>query len=228
MITLNTNVVLADPVFADIRESNNIAELGEYFEPQKKEEFDFDKYFNQKLEEEMSKIEEPEMVPVEEEVVVEEVQIETVSPEGVSFDIPNYPGMKKWMGYEVFGLSTPQGQLQAMAYTDPFGCRMVGQRYCVAIGTRYGAQIGQFFDLRLQNGAVIPCVMADAKNPQHTDSTNTFSNTTSNLCASEFVVDTNTLEAECKRRGDMSFLYPEWQSPVAEVILYELNVFNGD
>lgn len=229
VIILNSNVVLADSVFADIREDNNLTNLEEYFEPQRKEDFDFDKYFNQKLEEELNKIEEPAMAPIEEtEEVQEEVEIEVITPEGISFEIPDYPGMKKWMSYKVFSSSTPQGQLQSMAYTDSFGCRMIGQRYCVAIGTRYGAQIGQFFDLRLQNGAVIPCIMSDAKSPQHTDSTNTFSNTTPNLCASEFVVDIDVLENECKKRGDMSFLYPEWGSPVAEVILYELNVFNGD
>ena len=172
-----------------------------------------------------------EEVVIEEEIIVEvdneEEVIEEIEPNSTSYTIPDYPGMKKWMTYKKFNSNTKQKQLQDLAHTDVFGCRLVDQRYCVALGTHFGTDIGQYVDLILENGAVIPCILADCKAPQHTDSSNIFSNTTHNLCASEFVVDPDALHDECKKRGDMSFLYEEWNSPVETVIVYELNIFNA-
>lgn len=143
-------------------------------------------------------------VPEEEQPIVE---IEEFSQ--VAFTIPSYPGMKKWMSYRAFGSGTKQKLLQQFAVTNEKGFRMIGNRYLVALGTHFGAQIGQCFDLVLVNGTVIPCVLGDVKAPQHTDASNIFSNTTKNLCASEFIVDTKLLDSAAKHRGDASFAYTE-------------------
>lgn len=212
LIALNTNPVYAEEVFLNIRQEIP-EEISEYFVEEEKEEV---------VEEEEIVVENYEYAKPESVIIPEQ----SVGNNSVTFEIPDYPGMKKWMSYKAFSGSSKQALLQQLAYTDVSGCRIIDQRYCVAIGTHYGAEIGQFVDLVLENGVVIPCVMGDAKSPQHTDVQNIFSNTTKNLCASEFIVDTDCLEATCKQRGDMSYLYDCWNSPVDQVIVYDINAFD--
>lgn len=140
------------------------------------------------------------------------------------YDIPPYPGMKKWMSYKSFSKGSKQYKLQQYCITDSFGLRGVDGLYTIAIGSRFGTKIGQRIDLVLENGTVIPCVMGDQKANVHTDATNTFSNTTRNLCCSEFIVDSRKLKSEAAHRGDTSFICDIWQSPVTKIIVYDINV----
>lgn len=142
------------------------------------------------------------------------------------YDIPPYPGMKKWMDYRCFSKRTRQGQLQQYCITDSYGLRQVDGVYCIAVGSRFGTTIGQRLDLVLANGTVIPCVMADQKANVHTDATNTFSNTTQNLCCSEFVVQTERLDREAAKRGDTSFVCDIWCSPVVKIVTYDINILD--
>lgn len=142
------------------------------------------------------------------------------------YDIPLYPGMKKWMGYKLFGRGSKQYRLQQYCITDSFGLRGVDGLYTIAIGSRFGTKIGQRIDLVLENGTVIPCVMGDQKADIHTDETNTFSNTTRNLCCSEFIVDAARLKSEAAHRGDASFVHDIWQSPVTKIVVYDINILD--
>lgn len=140
------------------------------------------------------------------------------------YDIPPYPGMKKWMSHKLFGKSTKQYKLQQYAITDSSGLRGVDGLYCIAIGSRFGTKIGQRIDLVLENGTVIPCVMGDQKANVHTDASNTFSNSNGNPCCSEFIVDTAMLNRDAAKRGDTSFIYDIWNSPVDKIIVYDINI----
>ncbi len=153
---------------------------------------------------------EPESEPEEPEVSLTDVK-----------NVPSYNGMKSWMSYGGFGKSTRQQQLQYMAITEPDGFRTVEGRFCVALGSYFTVEIGQWFDLVLENGTVIPCVLGDGKADQHTDSSNIF--TVANQCCSEFIVDTGAIPKEVKSRGNCSYRCDEWQSPVTQVILYDKN-----
>lgn len=142
-----------------------------------------------------------------------------------TYEIPDYPGMKKWMSYKSFSSGTAQKKLQNISSTDGNGLRVTADgRYCVAMGTHFEMNIGQRFDLILQNGHTIPCVLADVKAPQDTDASNIFSNKNKNLCASEFVVAPNKLHKEAKKRGDVSVIHSKWNSPVKYVKVYKSNV----
>jgi uncharacterized protein affecting Mg2+/Co2+ transport len=58
------------------------------------------------------------------------------------------------------------------AWTDEWtGIRMVGSRYCVAIGQGYGYRSGDLIDVVMTNGAVIPCIIGDMKATDDCDST---------------------------------------------------------
>jgi hypothetical protein len=99
---------------------------------------------------------------------------------------------------------------------------MVNNRFCVAIGSYFGTQIGQYFDLVLANGTVIPCIMGDLKANQDTDRQHIFSR---NGCCSEFLIDKSALVRSVKNSGNVSSATSEWNSTVIAVRIYDINVF---
>ena len=82
-------------------------------------------------------------------------------------------------------------------------------------------QYGKFHkystNLVLDNGTIIECILGDAKSDRHTDVTNSIALDGS---VAEFIVDTN-LNSASKYRGDASYSYEGWDSPVAKVIVYD-------
>jgi hypothetical protein len=132
--------------------------------------------------------------------------------------------LKSYMGYTYFGNKTKQYQLQQMAQNDMKGLRTVNGRYCVALGTYFTDQIGQYFDIVLSNGVVIHCVLGDIKANIHTDASNVY--TLSNGCLSEFIVDENALDKKAKDMGDVSYAYELWDSSIEEIIIYDYNCLN--
>lgn len=138
-------------------------------------------------------------------------------------EAPDTRGFKSFLGYNVFGSSTKQGKLQECATTTEEGLRVVDGRYCVAMGSYYSTSIGQYFDLVLENGVVIPCILGDGKADCHTDSTNRV--TIHNGCISEFIVDERNLNSTAMFRGDVSFCKEGWNSPVDYVRVYDKNFF---
>ena len=142
------------------------------------------------------------------------------------FDLPNNNGFKSFMDYRaITSTGSDQYKLQTLyAETGRNGIRMVNGRYCVAVGSRFTSDIGQYFDLILANGTVIPCVLADQKADIHTDSDNII--TAHNGCLSEFVVNTEYLNSEVKQRGNISYAEEEWDSPAVELKLYNKNAFD--
>jgi hypothetical protein len=118
----------------------------------------------------------------------------------------------------ITSVSSPQYKLQQQAYTGKHGIRMVNGRYCVALGSFYTNKIGQNFDLVLENGTVIPCVLADQKADKDTNGNNQV--TSHNGCMSEFIVDSNSLDRTAKKMGDISYCEECWKSPVKQIILY--------
>ena len=145
-----------------------------------------------------------------------------VSDKPINYRIYNVPCVKNktWMPYTaITNRGSKQYKLQRIAYTGDYGIRMVNGRYCVAIGSHFECEIGQYFDLILANGEVIPCIMADQKANKHTDSANIV--TISTNCLSEFIVDKNALNRNAKRDGDISSCCPEWKSTVKQIKVYE-------
>ena len=123
--------------------------------------------------------------------------------------------------YERYGKITAftAGDLQDVATTDENGFRKLDDRYMVAIGSAFGTEIGQYFDLVLENGTVIPCIMGDQKADEDTDSTCVF--TSASACATEFIVDTKKISKDIKHAGDVSKLDSSWDSKVVQIIVYD-------
>lgn len=151
-----------------------------------------------------------------------------VSEEQVESEIyyaPNTSGFKSFMDYRAITCTgSDQYKLQQIAETNEYGVRVVDGRYCVAVGSHYTSEIGQYFDLVLVNGTVIPCVLGDQKADIHTDSNNVV--TEHNGCMSEFVVETDYLPSAVQSRGNMSYYNSDFDSPVMKVVVYDKNAFD--
>lgn len=140
--------------------------------------------------------------------------------EAFNYNIPGNRGFKSFMGYNtITSKSSDQYKLQQIATTSYTGIRMVDGRYCIAVGTHFGVQIGQYIDLVLANGTVINCIRGDVKADEHTDINNIF--TMANGCCSEFIIDPDVLMNRIKVTGNMSNLYEEWNSPVVSIKVYD-------
>lgn len=129
--------------------------------------------------------------------------------------------IKSYMSYTMItATSSPQYVLQhTKAYSGNYGIRQVRGRYCVAIGSYYAVSIGTYFDLVLENGTVIPCILADQKDNKDTDSSNRITEHDGSL--TEFVVDYNGMSHLVKNvTGDISYSCDEFNSPVESIIIY--------
>lgn len=140
------------------------------------------------------------------------------------YTVPKTSGFKSYMPYTaITSKSSPQYKLQQIAYTGNYGIRMFDDKYCVAIGTCFNADVGTYFDLILENGTIIPCIVADIKANEDTDSRNMI--TTANGCLTEFVTSSNTLNHKAKQMGDISYCCEEWKSPVYKIRIYNKKAF---
>ena len=149
--------------------------------------------------------------------------------EFVMYDIPKYEGFKSWMSYKaITNKSSKQYKLQQIASTGYAGIRTVNNRYCVAIGTAFDASIGTYIDLILEDGFVIPCIVADIKSPKHTDANNVFTitgKTKKTICCTEFVIDPEKLNLDAMESGNISDCNELWAERVRAIVVYDKNVW---
>ena len=140
------------------------------------------------------------------------------------YTVPITSGFKSYMPYTaITNKASKQFKLQQMASTGTYGIRTVNNRYCVAIGTAFNAQVGTYFDLILANETVIPCIVSDIKADKHTDKNNMI--TVSNGCLTEFIINSSALDRNAKRMGDISYCCDEWNSRVEKIRVYDKNIF---
>lgn len=138
----------------------------------------------------------------------------------LQYDVPSNSGMKSYMPYtSITNTGTMQYRMQhEWAYTGEHGLRQVDGRYCVAIGGHFTKEIGTYFDLILENGVEIPCILADVKADKDTDPSRIM--TLSNGCVSEFVVDVASLDEDARVMGDVSYCREDWRSPVKTIRIH--------
>ena len=140
------------------------------------------------------------------------------------YTVPITSGFKSYMPYTaITNKASKQFKLQQMASDGTYGIRTVNNRYCVAIGTAFNAQVGTYFDLILANETVIPCIVSDIKADKHTDKNNMI--TVSNGCLTEFIINSSALDRNAKRMGDISYCCDEWNSRVEKIRVYDKNIF---
>lgn len=141
---------------------------------------------------------------------------------GVAYDSPR-EYQKSYMPYTaITSRSSKQYKLQQQAYTGNYGIRMINNRYLVAIGSFYTTEIGVYFDLVLENGTVIPCILGDAKADQHTDSTHRY--TKHDGSVAEFIIDSSAISSMVRRMGNIGYACSSWNSPIVKIIIYDKSI----
>ena len=133
---------------------------------------------------------------------------------------------KSYMDYTcITSKSSDQYKLQQIAYTEENGIRAVNGRYCIALGQYYTHNVGQYVDLVLENGVVIPCIIGDCKANVDTDPE--LHAVGNDGGVAEFIVETDQLADDVTRMGDVSFSDDDWSSNVKEIRIYCENIFDS-
>lgn len=142
----------------------------------------------------------------------------------VYMDVPNWDvncnsWFKSYMPYTaVTDTSSSQYELLngSDAYTDiNTGIRMVGDRYCIALGSYYTTEIGQKVDLVLDNGNVIKCVLGDCKADCDTNASNQYAGSGD---VAEFIVDYNIFNNLKDASGTVNWVYG-FEGDIINVVL---------
>lgn len=147
--------------------------------------------------------------------------------EGLPYVVKSATGdtRKSYMDWKkITNKSSLQWKLQhKYAYTESNGVRAVNGRYCIALGSYYTHSIGQYVDVVLENGLVIPCIVGDAKQDIHT-----LNNHSIGLDGGvvEFIVNTKSLSSIVRTTGDVSYVSEDWKSNVVEIRIYYKNLFD--
>lgn len=149
----------------------------------------------------------------------------------IVINVPANYNSRDFKSYEDYRAITakksPHYKLQnSYAYTDETGIRKVDDRYCIALGSYFTTVIGQYVDVVLANGTIIPCILGDQKANAHTDALNIAHITDGSIV--EFIVEKEMLNDIPKKMGNLSYLCKEWQSPVIQIIVYDTNYLAED
>ena len=112
---------------------------------------------------------------------------------------------KTYMDYrKITDKNSKQWKLQEQAWTEGRGFRKIGEHFLVAVGTFYADEVGKELLIEFEDGQRIKAIVGDIKQDRHTDPTNRYVPINGNIV--EFIVDTEKLEPEVIRRGDVSRL----------------------
>lgn len=135
------------------------------------------------------------------------------------YPIPEYDtSFKAYMDYrKITDTTTPQWLLQQQAWTDEYGLRKLNSDYMVALGTGYTNEIGDRFQITLNNGEVFTVVVGDIKADVHTDDSCRYvriDNESVNVL--EFIVDTNKLKENIKITGTVG-TYPHLSGNIIKI-----------
>ena len=149
--------------------------------------------------------------------IVESSLMEVLTVKDVPYS-STYKGKKTFEGSDKI-TNWSQYDLLKISSCNSEGFMIYDDRYLVALGSYFTKDIGQYFDLVLENGTIIPCILGDVKNDIHTDNTYHAFTVASDDC-SEFIIKGDVLSKKIWKAGDVSVAYSEWDSPVRQVILY--------
>lgn len=142
----------------------------------------------------------------------------------VDLDVPLNKPFKSYMDAKfITSDGSAQYQLKYSYTLDNTGIYMVDGRYACALGSYYTTDIGTKFDIIMNSGEIIPCILADCKADEHTDNLGQY--TISNDSIVEFVVDTSTLIPNISNRwgntGDVSSLGGIFDGEISYIRIYE-------
>ncbi len=121
-----------------------------------------------------------------------EAQVIVSTPENVPNGNPSCRSQNiTYMSYEKITLVSSNQYIQQHSdecYTDKTtGIRCVDDRYCIAVGSYYSANVGDKLDVVFEDGTIIRCIVGDCKSDAHTDENHQFQKYDGSVV--EFLVD---------------------------------------
>lgn len=141
----------------------------------------------------------------------------------VDLDVPLNKPFKSYMDAKfITSEGSAQYQLKYSYTLDNTGIYMVDGRYACALGSFYTTDIGTKFDIIMNSGEIIPCILADCKADEHTDSLGQY--TLGNGSIVEFVVNEPTLIPNISNQwgntGDVSTLGGMFEGEISYIRIY--------
>ena len=142
----------------------------------------------------------------------------------IDLDVPTGKPFKSYMdARHITNKSSIQYQLKSQYELDDSGIYMINGRYACAIGSYYSTDVGIEFDIIMKTGDVIPCILADCKADEHTDSLGQY--TVDNGSIVEFVVHEPTLIPNISNQwgntGDISTLGGIFDGEISYIRIYQ-------
>lgn len=137
------------------------------------------------------------------------------------------PSIKTFKSYEDANCitdnpSVAQGRLKKKYHLDyRSGVWMVGNRYCIAIGSYYTKSIGVKIDLVLSHNGrkrILKCITADSKADKDTVNNHKIHKDGSVV---EFIVKTNRLHEKALRMGDVSYTNKKFRGKIEQIRIYK-------
>ena len=141
----------------------------------------------------------------------------------VDLDVPLNKPFKSYMDAKfITSEGSAQYQLKYSYTLDNTGIYMVDGRYACALGSYYTTDIGTKFDIIMDSGEIIPCILADCKADEHTDNLGQY--TLGNGSIVEFVVNEPTLIPNISNQwgntGDISTLGGMFEGEISYIRIY--------
>lgn len=137
------------------------------------------------------------------------------------------PSSKSFKSYEDGNYITDssklaQGRLKKKYHLDcQSGVWMVGNRYCIALGSYYTKKIGVKVDLVLSHNGrkyILKCITADSKADQDTINNHRVHKDGSVV---EFVVKTSVLPLKVRKMGDVSYAGKKFKGRIEQIRIYK-------
>lgn len=118
--------------------------------------------------------------------------------------------------------SIPQGRLKRKYCLDrESGVYMIGNRYCIAVGSYYTKQIGVKIDLVLSHNGrkhTLKCITADSKADKDTVNNHRIHKDGSIV---EFVVNESVLPNKARKMGDVSYSMKKFKGKILKMKVYK-------
>lgn len=150
---------------------------------------------------------------------LEKDKLKSPSRNIISRNVPENNSKKTYMDYrKITDTSSEQYKLQQNkdCYTTDTGLRKVNEYYCIAVGTYYSENIGDKLIVHMENGESFKAIVADIKDPKHTDETNRQHRKDGSVI--EFVVDTRKLPELVRKMGDISYMNETFKGEIKAII----------
>lgn len=124
--------------------------------------------------------------------------------------------------YITKNVNIPQGKLKSQYHLDYHsGVWMVGNRYCIAVGSYYTKKIGVKIDLVLSHNGrkhTLKCIAADSKSDNNTVNKHRIHKDGSIV---EFVVNTKYLSLKSLKTGDVSYANKKYKGKIIKINVYK-------